>query len=74
MRKCDLIYKDKNYEIYKNDVGTIGTFLPLDCLEIIDIAISELADWDNAGFAQPKDYQKIIDKICSRLQNTVKGL
>ena len=71
--KDDLIYKDKDYQIYKKDTGLFGSFRPLDCLEIIDIAIEELAKWDNAGLANVKDYQEIIDKLCKKLQGTVKG-
>jgi len=68
MRTEDLIYKDENYEIYKKDSGRIGSFAPLDCLEIIDICIEELKKWNNAGLARKEDYEEIIEKIVEELR------
>ncbi len=71
MNKADLIYKDDEYQIYKKYSGETGTFPPTDCLDLIDIAITQLDTWENAGFKNVEDYQKIIDDLCKRLQSTV---
>lgn len=73
MKRFGLIYEDKEYKIYKKDFDfVIESIIPLDCLEIIDIAIKELGQWKNAGFAHRKDYKKIIDEICMKLRKTIK--
>lgn len=72
MKKEDLIFKTEELEIYKKGSGEIGTFVPLDCLTLIHIAITELSNWENAGLANPDDYNKIVNELCEKLKRTVK--
>jgi hypothetical protein len=63
----DLLYKDEVYKIYKKGVDELGTYLPIDCLNIIDIAINELSLFENGGFKEASDYKKVIRDIKKQL-------
>lgn len=69
MRKSDIIYKDKEYEIYKKDAGDIGTYTPADCLNLVEIGLGELAKWRQGGFRSKKDYHEILDGIIEEIES-----
>lgn len=71
MKKEDIIYGDSEYEIYKKHAGDLGTFIPGDCFEIIGIMIAQLKEWHNGGLKDVEDYEKIIERICSDLKETI---
>lgn len=70
--KKDLLYKDKEYEIYKKDTDILGVFMPMACIDLIEIGTNQLKNWENGGLANWEDYQEMIDVICTNLQKTVK--
>lgn len=71
MKKDDLIYKDKEYQIYKKHAGAIGHFEPVSMLELMHIAIDGLAQWENGGFFSKKDYTRVVNDICKKLKGTI---
>jgi len=71
MKKDDLIYKDDEYHIYKKHAGEVGHFEPISMLDLIQIATEGLSQWENAGFANRGDYEKVINGICERLKRTI---
>lgn len=71
MKNKDLIYSDKEYEIYKKYAGEIGTYPPVDCLNIIDIGIKELGNWKNCGFKNVVDLRKIVSRFMLKLEKLV---
>jgi hypothetical protein len=72
MKKEDLLFESEDFKIYKKHSGAIGTFVPMDCLELIDICIEELGQWRNAGLAHKRDYEDLIARVIFKLTSTIK--
>ena len=65
MKEKDLIYKDKDYEIYKKYAGDLGTML--EQIDIAEIGIDGLGNIKH-HFKFEEDYYGIIDKLIAKLE------
>lgn len=66
----ETIYIDDEYIIKKKNAEA-GTFIPIDCFNLIDIGLNELANWENGGFRSKEDYKKVVEKFKEKLDKTI---
>lgn len=70
-RESDLVYESEQYKIYSKDARH-GTYQPAIMLDIIDIGLDGLMEWENGGLKYKKDLESIFNSMKQKMDLMLK--